>query len=70
MIIDRIENGFAVCELPDGLMVDIPLSAMPVGVKPGQALTLIDGEYKIDEAETVSRAQKISELERRLFGKK
>ena len=68
IIIDRIEGKFAVCEMPDGSMCDIPLRQLPKGAKPGHVLRLMQGKYQLDETQTVDRLARIRELERKLFG--
>lgn len=40
VIIDRIEEGFAVIELDEDNTIDVPLKYLPPGVKEGQALIL------------------------------
>lgn len=35
LIIDRLENGFAVCEIEEGSFADIPEKVLPDGVKEG-----------------------------------
>ena len=45
VIIDRIEEGFAVIELDEGNYIDVPLKYLPAGVKEGQALILSIEEY-------------------------
>ena len=41
VIIDRIEEGFAVIELDEDNTIDVPLKYLPPGVKEGQALIMI-----------------------------
>ena len=50
-VIDRIEEGFAVCEREDGEMINIPLSEIGLKVKEGQTLLTNDGVYTVKEAE-------------------
>ncbi|HBL41243.1 MAG TPA: DUF3006 domain-containing protein [Ruminococcaceae bacterium] len=38
LYIDRIEDGFAVCEQEDGSFVSLSLSDLPEGVKDGSVL--------------------------------
>lgn len=61
-IIDRIEDSIAVAELEDLSTVDIPLSALPKGVKEGDVINV-----SIDENETQSRKESISRLMDDLF---
>jgi hypothetical protein len=45
VIIDRIEEGFAVIELDEENYIDVPLKYLPAGVKEGQALVLSIEEF-------------------------
>ena len=38
LIVDRIEGGYAVVELPNGRTVDLPLIALPKGVEEGDTI--------------------------------
>lgn len=67
-IVDRIEDGnIAVLEREDMEFVDMPLAALPAGVKSGDCLVEESGAWAIDEAETKARRQRISEKMRNLF---
>ena len=67
IIVDRIENGLAVCEI-NGVMQDIPLSKISSGVQEGDVL--IDKDhgsfYSIDIATTAQRRADMTELFERL----
>jgi len=73
--VDRVEDGFAVCYLPEGGMTDIPLPEDMVGaVKDGAT---IEVKYEGDEIISVSviKAEDPKSEERRarldrLFGRK
>lgn len=67
-IIDRIEKDYAICEQPGSqTMLPIPLSQLPVGIKEGTYLVLLDGAFQIDtQAEEIAR-QRIKEKLSRLF---
>jgi len=67
MIIDRIEGNIAVCEMPDGGMVDIPLERLPKGVRPGDVLSLRDGVYTLEPARRKARLGIIRKLENDVF---
>ena len=55
-IIDRIEEGFAVVELPEG-MVNIPLAGSPDGLREGLVVVVEAGQIiAVDEAESARRA--------------
>lgn len=60
-IIDRIEEGFAVCEA-GSMHINVPLCTLPEGVGEGDVITLT-----VDKAQTESRKQNISKLMNNLF---
>ena len=53
LIIDRLENGFAVCEIEEGSFADIPEKVLPDGVKEGDVITI-----SVDKSETEKRKEK------------
>ncbi len=61
-IIDRIENNIAVCELENGEMLDVKISALPKGIKEGDVITL-----SVDKTETNERKERIDKLMNSLF---
>lgn len=61
-IIDRIENNIAVCELENGEMLDVKISALPKGTKEGDVIKL-----SVDEIETNERKERIDKLMNSLF---
>lgn len=61
-IIDRIENNIAVCELENGEMLDVKMSALPKGIKEGDVIKL-----SVDETETNERKERINKLMNSLF---
>jgi len=67
IIVDRIENGIAVCEI-DGAMIEIALSKISSDVKEGDVLANTgDGEsYTIDIATTKQRKEDINKRFERL----
>lgn len=65
--VDRIENGFAVCEKEDLSTVLIELSKLPNGTKEGSVLLFENGEYSIDLGEEKRRKRHILELQNSLF---
>lgn len=69
MVIDRIENGYAVIE-NEGIMLDIPLSQLPDGVKEGDMLTFENGIYFRDELAAAEHRKKISAKLENLFKRK
>ena len=52
LIIDRLENGFAVCEIEEGSFADIPEKVLPDGVKEGDVITI-----SVDKSETEKRKE-------------
>lgn len=61
-IIDRIENNIAVCELENGEMLDVKISALPKEIKEGDVIKL-----SVDETETNERKERIDKLMNSLF---
>jgi len=64
-VIDRIEGDFAVCELEDGEIRNVPLGELPEGVKEGMVLE----DKKINFEETEERSKRIRERMNKLFVK-
>lgn len=64
-IIDRFENGYAVCELEDGNIKNIPKYQLPLEVKEGDMLIVENGFYRVLDVETKKRR---GELRERLRG--
>ena len=62
LIIDRLENGFAVCEIEEGSFADIPEKVLPDGVKEGDVITI-----SVDKSETEKKKEKIEGLMNSLF---
>ena len=65
LIVDRIENGVAVCET-DGVMVDIPLAKINGGVREGDILREDGALYTVTPEETEQRRTAIKERFERL----
>ncbi|MDR2204489.1 MAG: DUF3006 domain-containing protein [Nitrososphaerota archaeon] len=56
IIVDRIENGFAVCEFNGNLLKDVPLTKISGNVQEGDVLIEEkNGTYIIDVATTKQR---------------
>ncbi len=67
MIVDRIEEGFVVCELEDGTFKNILSVVLPPEIREGSVLVYSDGEYSVDiEAEEERRA-KLFALQNSIF---
>lgn len=71
LIIDRIEEDFAVCELVLGKQsptrILIPLEKLPEEVKAGDVLARNGKEYIIDVDETKKRREEIIKLQNSLW---
>mgnify|MGYP001063035623 FL=1 len=57
VIIDRFEGDYAIVELADGTMVDMPISLVPKGAREGDVLVI-----GIDADETAKRKERIKKL--------
>ena len=68
--IDRIEEGWAVCEGPDDEMIRLEVSRLPAGVREGDCLVCVDGSWQIDREETLRRRQQNHSRTAGLFRRK
>lgn len=59
-VVDRIEGMTAVCEDENRQMVEIPLHALPSGVKEGTAIEQTDEGYRV--ADNAERHERIAKL--------
>ena len=50
-IVDRFENGYAVCEMEDGNIKNIPKYQLPLEVKEGDMLIVENGFYRVLDIE-------------------
>lgn len=66
-IVDRIEDGFAVCEREDGSHVKIPLSEFSDSVREGEHYIFADGGYRRDEASELEAKRRNIALQNALF---
>lgn len=57
--IDRLEGGFAVAELPDGTMRNIPLAQLPQGVGEGSRLVSTPDGWRLDQADTAQAQARV-----------
>jgi poly-beta-hydroxyalkanoate depolymerase len=67
LIVDRIEEGFAVCELENGSIVNFGLKMLPEGVREGTVLNLEGETITIDEIETQNKKKAANKLLDDLF---
>ncbi len=65
--VDRIEEGFAVCEDENGKTVNIEKEKLPESVKEGDLISVDNGEAVILTGETEERRKKLAEKRRALF---
>ena len=70
LIVDRFEDGVAVCEQADRTMLEIPLAQLPADVREGDVLRCEGALYVIDREETQARAHRIREKMNRLTGRR
>ena len=67
LIIDRIENGIAVCEREDRSHWNIPLDKLYAGAREGDHLVFTDGEYRRDVKGKETAKSRNRRLENKLF---
>ncbi len=65
LIIDRLEDGWAVCEYAEGKTIDLPVLLLPPEAKEGDVLRLV-----VDTETTTSRKRRAEELRKQLFKRK
>lgn len=68
IVVDRIENGIAICEL-DNELTQIPLESISGNVSEGVVLIKEDNKYIVDLERTDLRRKEIFEKQRKLFSK-
>lgn len=68
IIVERIEENFAVCEI-DGEYADIELKSLPSGIKEGDVLIKADGVWIIDTDEAARLRKQNSDKFKKLFSK-
>lgn len=66
-IIDRFEGDFALCEMENKEMVDIPRNSLPPEAGEGDVLVERDGFFTVDEDETKERRRKNAALLKSLW---
>ena len=69
MTVDRIEGDFAVCELENGEIKNIPLENLPFGIKEGNIISEHEKGFFIDVFEEQERIKRIEEKIKKLFNK-
>ena len=68
--IDRIEEGFAVCEDENGKMTNIEISALPEDAREGDIISIENGEALILKDETEERRKRIQQKRKDIFKRK
>lgn len=66
LVVDRIENGYAVCETEQGEKKDIPLDKT-LDISEGDVLVLKNGVYIPDKDKTEARRKRILALQEDLW---
>lgn len=67
LIVDRLENNYAVCETKENKVIHIPMKEIPNNTKEGDVLMLMEGKYVIDTIDTNTRKERIRDKINRLF---
>jgi len=66
VIIDRFEGDFAVCEQPDGTMIRMLRTILPVWAREGDVLQIDGNDVSVDREATEARHQESDEMIRDL----
>ena len=69
LIVDRIEEGIAVCEAEDMSHRNIPVMQLPEGTREGSAVISDNGLYTLDEAYSEQRRSEILKKQSSIFKK-
>lgn len=67
LIVDRIEDGFAVCENENGEMTELDFFYLPYGAKEGSVLVEKNGLYELCPEKENERREKLFNLQESLF---
>ncbi len=68
--VDRIEEGFAVCEDENGIMVNIEIATLPADVREGDIVLVENGRAVFLEDETQERRRMIQQKRKDIFKRK
>ena len=66
-IIDRLEEGLAICETELRKRISVPVSHLPKGIKEGDVLKEEDGRFSLDSEETDKRRREMKKKLMDLF---
>ncbi|HJC57589.1 MAG TPA: DUF3006 domain-containing protein [Candidatus Eisenbergiella intestinipullorum] len=69
LIVDRLEDGCAVCESQGGGMIRLPLERLSSGVREGDVLIQQNGKYRTDPDATKKRRAEVDAKRKKLFGR-
>lgn len=67
-IIDRFEDGNAVCEKEDRTTILVERALLPPQAGEGDVLIYEDGRYLLDSVATLERRKRMEEKRKKLFG--
>lgn len=72
IIIDRLEDEIAVCELEDGTMVEHSIKDLPMGIREGDILykNSKDGSFQVEKEERLHLEEEMKHRMEQLFQKK
>ena len=68
--VDRIEEGFAVCEDENGAFTSFEIAILPENIKEGDIILQSDNRFSVLTDETEERRQKIAKLQKSIFTNK
>ena len=66
-IIDRLEEGLAICETELRKRISVPVSHLPKGIKVGDVLREEEGRFSLDSEETDKRRREMKKKLMDLF---
>ena len=66
-IIDRLEEGLAICETELRKRISVPVSHLPKGIKEGDVLREEEGRFSLDSEETDKRRREMKKTLMDLF---
>ena len=66
-IIDRLEEGLAICETELRKRIYVPVSHLPKGIKEGDVLREEEGRFSLDSEETDKRRREMKKKLMDLF---
>lgn len=58
-VVDRLQGVYAVCESENRHTQNIPLYELPSGIKEGDCIVSIEGNFMIDEKEREKRKREV-----------